>query len=445
MSLLLDALKKAELAKQGARQESSTTVITREKLPDISQPLEILTDDLSSPGQSGTPPQRAPSELSLESDSPASPGMRQPPESNESVLQGERAQAQRFFEVKGMDYNPRRPFYLTLGVLALAGIAYGGYIWWQLQPKSGFSAVAAAAKSGGAAGVPAAESRPSLAPIAQRPMPEIQTAAPAVPVPARIATAPTTPPGAVRPRPASTVPNFASAPPASRPTFRRRAESRASTNEDTQARAGERVSLAPITISPPTLTLDPLLEQAYEALRKDDLAAASALYLRVLAREPNNRNALLGLAVIDLRTRNFESAESRYLRLLELDPRDTQAVAGLTALHRQIDPVQLESRLKTLIANQPEATHLYFTLGNQYAQQSRWTEAQAAYFIALSADPGNADYAFNLAVSLDQLRQFKPAIEYYGRSLALAEKYPGSFNRAQARARIEELSTRSGQ
>ena len=140
-----------------------------------------------------------------------------------------------------------------------------------------------------------------------------------------------------------------------------------------------------------------------------------------------------------MRTRNFETAEIRYLKLLEIDPRDAHAVAGVIALRGQVDPVLSESRLKILIASQPDATHLYFTLGNQYALQSRWTEAQAAYFKAYSADPENADYAFNLAISLDQLRQKQPALEYYRRSLVLADKRPGSFDRAQVQARIREL------
>jgi Flp pilus assembly protein TadD len=79
-------------------------------------------------------------------------------------------------------------------------------------------------------------------------------------------------------------------------------------------------------------------------------------------------------------------------------------------------------------------------LGNQYARQSRWTEAQAAYFRAYSLDPDNADFAFNLAVSLDQLRQKKPALEYYQRSLTLTGKRAASFDASQARTRVQELS-----
>jgi len=141
-----------------------------------------------------------------------------------------------------------------------------------------------------------------------------------------------------------------------------------------------------------------------------------------------------------VRSGQLSSAEARYLRLLEIDPRDSHAVASLISLRGQLDPVASESRLKSLIANQPEAALLHFSLGNQYAQQSRWAEAQAAYFKAHSVDPENADYAFNLAVSLDQLHQGKLALEFYQRALALTDKRAPSFNPAHARLRVQELS-----
>jgi len=40
-----------------------------------------------------------------------------------------------------------------------------------------------------------------------------------------------------------------------------------------------------------------------------------------------------------------------------------------------------------MIAAQPDASFLNFTLGNQYAAQGRWAEAQQAYFRAYSGDP----------------------------------------------------------
>ena len=52
MSLLLEALKKAELAKQAAKEPphaAGDIPFTRDRLPDITQPMEIRTEDLGLP------------------------------------------------------------------------------------------------------------------------------------------------------------------------------------------------------------------------------------------------------------------------------------------------------------------------------------------------------------------------------------------------------------
>jgi len=184
----------------------------------------------------------------------------------------------------------------------------------------------------------------------------------------------------------------------------------------------------------------PKVESGYAAYLAGDLATARADYQEVLREEPVNRDALLGLAAIDVRTGRYEPAEAIYLRLLQSDPRDSHAHAALIALRAgRMDPVAAESRVKSLLANDPAADVLYFTLGNQLALQGRWAEARQHYSKAFAADPDNADFAYNLAVSLDHLRQSKLALEYYGRALALAEKRGASFEPATARSRVQQL------
>ena len=144
MSLLLEALKKAELAKQVAKAEAPSPdpksepakpVMTREKLPDITQPLEILTDDLPSSEAKAAETAATRPEFSLQEEAPIEPAAQPIASTNEYARAAERTQAQQLFQVKEMDYNPRRPFYLTLGALALAGLCYVGYVWWQMRPK----------------------------------------------------------------------------------------------------------------------------------------------------------------------------------------------------------------------------------------------------------------------------------------------------------------------
>jgi tetratricopeptide (TPR) repeat protein len=184
----------------------------------------------------------------------------------------------------------------------------------------------------------------------------------------------------------------------------------------------------------------PKVDTGYAAYLAGDLATARAEYQAALRDDAGNRDALLGLAAVDVRTGRYEAAEAAYLRLLQADPNDAHAQAGLIALRAsRLDPLATESRVKTLLAADPGANVLYFTLGNQLAQQGRWAEAQQEYFKAYAADPDNADFAFNLAVSLDHLRQSKLALDYYRRAIALAEKRAASFDLAAARNRAAQL------
>lgn len=186
---------------------------------------------------------------------------------------------------------------------------------------------------------------------------------------------------------------------------------------------------------------EPLAAQlgtAYQALNKGDLAAARQQYESVLQQDGNNRDALLGLASIASREQQPAQAASHYLRLLELDPRDGAAIAGLVGL-RQGDPAQNEIRLKGILASNPDAAPVHFALGNLYAQQGRWQEAQQAYFQAYSAAPTNPDYAYNLAIGLDRLNQGKLAQTYYQRALTLAQDTAAAFDRAALRKRLQEL------
>ena len=179
----------------------------------------------------------------------------------------------------------------------------------------------------------------------------------------------------------------------------------------------------------------------YAAYVAGDLAAARTEYEKALKEEPASRDALLGLAALDVRAGRFESAEASYLRLLQADPRDSHAAAALIALRAgRGGTISAESRVKTMLADNPGSHVLNFTLGNELAQQGRWAEAQQEYFKAFSAEPDNADFAYNLAISLDHLRQPKLALEYYRRAIALAKARGGRFDVAAAESRVVQLS-----
>src|SRR4029077_3652063 len=135
------------------------------------------------------------------------------------------------------------------------------------------------------------------------------------------------------------------------------------------------------TVSRETRQVHPKVAAGYAAYAAGDLNGARSAYQEALREEPGNRDALLGLAALDVRSTRYESAEALYLRALQIDPRDADTQAALIALRSgRSDPLVTESRVKTLIAADPSAHALHFTLGNQLAAQNRWAEAQQEYF-----------------------------------------------------------------
>ena len=184
----------------------------------------------------------------------------------------------------------------------------------------------------------------------------------------------------------------------------------------------------------------PRLARAYDSWRSGNLVDAQRDYEGVLRSDPNNRNALLGLGAIAVRHGQWDEASQRYTQLLRLNPKDSVAQAGLIAVHENVDPLRAESQIKLLLREEPEAPHLHFTLGNTFADQGRWREAQAAYFDAYRLDSENSDYAYNVAVSLDQLGKGQAAAEYYRRALELAASNGAAFDQPSVRDRLLALS-----
>ena len=187
--------------------------------------------------------------------------------------------------------------------------------------------------------------------------------------------------------------------------------------------------------------VNPLLSEGYEAFNNGDMAAADQAYRKVLRQQPRNRDAMLGLAAIAMAGGQWQQASAAYAELLRLDPNDSVAQAAIISLHDDIDPLASETKIKNMLRDAPDSAHLHFSLGNVFADQARWAEAQAAFFDAHRLDNDNADYAFNLAVSLDRLIQRGAALDYYRLALELADRGVAGFRTDAVLRRIQTMTT----
>ena len=291
----------------------------------------------------------------------------------------------------------RRPLLVVFVVAFVVASAYGAWLIWQMQELGGKGDVAAAF-SPSAPSAPSAPLPVTAAPV-ETPEPTPVAEPVAVPLPA-------IEDEAVAAEPSEKAPNI--------------------------------VFIAHARSEPVATPL----QAARSALATGDVEAARQHFAALLKEDPRHLEALLGLAALAERKNAPEAAWRFYQSAWTAHPQDARAQTGMLALlfaAGQLQAQQAESRLKNLIAQQPEVAAPHFALGNLLAAQGRWAEAQAAYFEACRWDSHNPDYRFNLAVSLDALRQSGLAATHYQAALAAAETAPANFAVADARARLQAL------
>ena len=459
MSLLLQALQKAAKNREGSGPE-------QEPVADL---VSMQTEPFEPPPETGRGAEPALSEFTLAEEEemfePEEPirAIEPPPpiapvaRSRTSSLSPAPSSAQaatvlRASETRSagaLDWVRDRPVHALAIAGTIFGVFYGAYVYLQIfHPavlRGDFLKQPLQAKA----------PPPAPKPIAPPTAPVPATAEPSgnPPVAAQGVAAPSTTPAPTVQKPLAGMPSVkapnksvTSGPPvpvtrsvAREPTMRRRL-----TAVDVQGSAAMEDT---VSVKPPetrSAVVAPSLMQAWDALQQGRLDQAESLYQTVIQTDPQNVDALLGLATIANRRGSNDQAVRQYERVLELDPRNAAAQAGLISIIGQADPQLSESRLKELISREPSG-FLYFALGNVYAKQGQWAQAQQAYFQAYQLQPDSADYAYNLAVGLEHIGQTKIALTYYRKAVDLSSgKGHASFDASRVQERIGQLSARIG-
>lgn len=124
------------------------------------------------------------------------------------------------------------------------------------------------------------------------------------------------------------------------------------------------------------------------------------------------------------------------------NPADLQATDLLTQLIGKTPSEQMLDLLTHLAIQQPNNARLLFAIGNMYATQNQWSNAQTFFLKALSLNPNNPDIVFNAAVTSEHLEDTTQALNYYQLALDLAEKHPASFSPETIAIQLHQLQAR---
>jgi Flp pilus assembly protein TadD len=213
-------------------------------------------------------------------------------------------------------------------------------------------------------------------------------------------------------------------------------------------RAATRSSIATLSVtrSEGPSPIDRHVQAGYLALGTGNVANAQTEYFAALELDPNNVDALMGVATVAVRDGNSKAATAAYTKVLKLEPGNPDATAAIASLGGNGSTGENnESRLKILIASGDSGRPaLHAALAGVYAADSRWPEAAQEYFTALAKDPGNPDLAFNVAASLDQNRIPGMALAYYGQALIFARQRPTQIDLRAIEQRMSQLQAQVG-
>ncbi len=164
------------------------------------------------------------------------------------------------------------------------------------------------------------------------------------------------------------------------------------------------------------------LEKAYEALLAGQTGIALELYKNVIRMQPDNELALFGAATTFHRIGEIESARVLYGRLIELYPNNREAMNNFLVLVSDESPQEALNELLELEHASPDFSPIPAQLGLLYAKLGDEEKARSKMLRAISLDPDNMVYRYNLAIFLDKQKRYKEAAAFYRQLIAASQQ-----------------------
>jgi predicted O-linked N-acetylglucosamine transferase (SPINDLY family) len=165
-----------------------------------------------------------------------------------------------------------------------------------------------------------------------------------------------------------------------------------------------------------------------------DYAAAEAFYGEVLARDPQQFDALHMLGLIAAQRGRFTEAEARIAAALAINPRSALAHNNFgNVLSEQGRNVDALGEYEAAIAIRPDYADAHSNRGLVLQELGRHEEALPSYRRALELNPGHVEAHYNQGNCLRDLKRLEEATASYDKALLLSPSYADAWsNRGNA-------------
>jgi tetratricopeptide (TPR) repeat protein len=179
--------------------------------------------------------------------------------------------------------------------------------------------------------------------------------------------------------------------------------------------------------------------RAHKALREGDYESAEKLYRDLLAKDPHDKEARLGLSFTLLKMRQLQDAYDHASRVILIDPLSARAhsLLGSAILASGNFRSSIEEFRTALSINENDAPAVA-GLAMVDFYENRLDSALKGLRRAVSLAPDEPDYIFNLGQAAARNERYKEAADAYERFLTVAPK-TDSDRRARIRGLIDFL------
>ena len=163
--------------------------------------------------------------------------------------------------------------------------------------------------------------------------------------------------------------------------------------------------------------------KGYRALRKGDFEQAEKIFRDLLNKDAHDKEARLGLSFTQLKQRNLQAAYDNAARVIMQDPLSARAhsLLGAAILGAGEFSLSIEEFRTALTLNENEALAVA-GLAMVDFYENRMPVAIAGLRKAVSMDPEEPDFVFNLGQAAARSEKYKEAADAYERFLMISPK-----------------------